>query len=161
MAYRISRNIEASLIDWLTTALTTAGYIPGTRVEKVFAEVYKGALPCICIEQNPEEDTLLEIGSKTWLKTFSISIRIFATSDGLRLDLKDLITDLLEDDIDYYPYTVVNGIVTVKGLPNGTPTGKIKLLKITRNEKELVNTENLVKEDKYRHIISFNAVVSI
>jgi hypothetical protein len=154
MAYRESRNLEASLIDWLTAQLASAGWT-GIRVEKVFTEVYKGTLPAICIEQNPETEIKKEIGSKKWLKNLSFNIRIFATSDGQRLDLKDFITNLLEDDINYYVYTIVNGVVSTKVL-----SGRIIVLEITRNEKELVNTENLEKEDKYRHIISVRAYIA-
>ena len=152
--YRISRNCEASLIDWLTEELSDAGWT-GIRVEKSFAQVYKGTLPCILIEQDPEDDTKLEIGSKTWLKNFSINIRIFATSDGQRLDLKDFITDLLEDDIDFYEYVITNGEVAQKTL-----TGRIVILKITRNEKELKNTENLEAVDRYRHLLSFECYIA-
>jgi hypothetical protein len=155
MSYRISRNIEASLIDWLTTELSDAGWT-GIGVEKSFSQVYGGTLPCILIEQDPEDDTKLEIGSKTWLKNFFINIRIFATSDGQRLDLKDFITDLLEDDIDYYEYVITSGVVSSKSLE-----GRISILEVTRNEKELKNTENLEKEDKYRHIISFKCYIAI
>jgi len=154
MAYREGRNIEASVIDWLTAALTSAGWT-GIRVEKVFAEIYKGSLPAICIEQNPEETTKLEIGSKSWLKTFSINFRVFATSDGQRLDLKDFLVDLLENDINYYVYTVVNGIISSKVL-----SGRLIIREITRNEKELINTENLSQEDKYRHVISVRAYIA-
>jgi len=152
--YRISRNIEASLIDWLTEKLEDGGWT-GIRVEKSFAQVYKGTLPCILIEQDPEDETKLEIGSKTWLKNFFINIRIFATSDGQRLDLKDFITDLLEDDIDFYEYVITNGEVAQKTL-----TGRIVILKITRNEKELKNTENLEAVDRYRNIISVQCYIA-
>jgi hypothetical protein len=152
--YRISRSVEASLIDWITEELSDAGWT-GIRVEKSFAQVYKGTLPCILIEQDPEDDIKLEIGSKTWLKNFSINIRIFATSDGQRLDLKDFITDLLENDINYYSYVITNGEVAQKDL-----TGRIVILKITRNEKELKNTENLESVDRYRNIISFQCYIA-
>jgi hypothetical protein len=154
MAYRISRNIEASLIDWLTEELEDGDWT-GIRVEKSFSQVYKGTLPCILIEQDPEDETKLEIGSKTWLKTFFINIRIFATSDGQRLDLKDFITDLLEDDIDFYEYVITNGEVAQKTL-----AGRIVVLKITRNEKELKNTENLESVDRYRNIISVQCYIA-
>jgi hypothetical protein len=49
----------------------------------------------------------------------------------------------------------VNGVVSTKVL-----SGRIIVLEITRNEKELVNTENLEKEDKYRHIISVRAYIA-
>lgn len=83
MAYRISRNIEASLIDRITADLATDGW-SGIRIEKSFAEVYKGTLPCICINALEIRPEKLEIGSKTNLKYFTITIKIFATSDGQR-----------------------------------------------------------------------------
>jgi len=154
MAYRISRNIEASLIDFVTTELTNAGWT-GIRTEKAFAEVYRGELPAICINVVSVDPTKLEIGSKTNLKYFQISIRIFATSDGQRLDLADFITDLLEDDVNYYAYTIINGVVSAKVL-----TGRIVTLDFITNEKELTNTEGLEREDRYRHLVSFNCYVA-
>lgn len=155
MGYRISRNIEASLIDWLTEELEDAGWT-GIRVEKSFAEVYKGTLPCICInvlEIRPEK---IEIGSKTNLKYFTVNIRIFATSDGNRLDLSDFILDLLEDDVNYYSYTITNGEVAQKDL-----SGRIVITRMLDDRKELVNSENLEKEDKYRHLLTFEALVAL
>ena len=152
--YRISRSIEASLIDWLTEELEDAGWV-GIRIEKAFAEVYKGTLPAICInvlETRPEK---LEVGSKTNLKYFTINIRIFANSDGQRLDLADFITDLLEDDINYYIYTITNGEVAQKDL-----SGRIVITRFFEDRKELINTENLEKEDRYRHLLSFECIVA-
>ena len=154
MAYRISRNIEASLIDWLTEELEDSGWT-GIRIEKAFAEIYKGTLPAICInvlETRPEK---LEVGSKTNLKYFTINIRIFANSDGLRLDLADFITDLLEDDINYYAYTITNGEVAQKDL-----SGRIVITRFFEDRKELINTSNLEKEDRYRHLLSFECIVA-
>lgn len=153
MAYRISRNTEASLIDWLTEELANAGW-SGIRIEKAFSEVYNGTSPCILVnvlETRPEK---LEIGSKTNLKYFTVNIRVFATSDGQRLDLSDFITDLLEDDIDYYNYTITNRVVSSKIL-----TGRIVILRFFENRKELQNSENLEKEDRYRHLLSFECLV--
>jgi hypothetical protein len=155
MAYRQIRNCEASIIDWLTSALTTGGWT-GIRVEKVFAEIYKGTLPAICIgliETRPEK---LEIGSKTNLKYYTINIRIFGTSDGIRCDLADFITDLLEDDINYYAYTITGGVVSAKVL-----TGRIVITRWFDNRKELVNTEVLESVDRYRHLLSFEIIVAI
>ena len=155
MSYRISRNIEASLIDRITADLATDGWV-GIRVEKSFAEVYKGTLPCICINAVEIRPELLEVGSKTNLKYFTISIRIFATSDGQRLDLSDWLCDKLEDDTNYYVYTIASGIVSAKIL-----TGRIVLIRWFEDRKELVNTEVLEKEDRYRHLLSFEAIVAI
>jgi hypothetical protein len=152
--YRISRNIEASLIDWLTEELEDAGWT-GIRTEKSFAEVYKGTLPCICINSLEIRPEKLEIGSKTNLKYFTITIKIFATSDGQRLDLSDFICDLLEDDVNYYSYTITNGAVSAKVL-----SGRIVLTRWFENRKELVNSENLTKEDRYRHLLQWEAIVA-
>jgi hypothetical protein len=152
--YRQSRGLEASTIDWLTTKLADAGW-GGIRIEKAFANVYKGILPCICINTLSVDSTKLEIGSKSNIKYYEISIRIFATSDGNRLDLADFITDLLEDDIDFYIYTVTNGVVSSK-----VKSGKIVILNFLRNEKELTNTENLELIDKFRHIITFRCYIA-
>jgi hypothetical protein len=154
MAYRQSRNIEASLIDWLSAALISAG-LTGIRTEKAFAEAYKGELPCIVINVASVDPTRLEVGSKTNLKYYEVSFRVFATSDGSRLDLADFITDLLEDDINYYAYTITNGVVSAKVL-----SGKIITLNFLRNEKELTNTTNLELQDRYRHIITIRVYVA-
>ena len=154
MAYRISRNCEASLIDYLTQKLIDDGW-SGIRVEKSFAQVYGGTLPCICVnvlEIRPEK---LEIGSKTNLKYFIINIRIFAKSDGQRLDLADWMLDLLEDDINYYIYTITNGEVFSKIL-----TGRIVITRWLDDTKELTNTEVLEHEDRYRHLLSFEAIIA-
>ena len=154
MAYRQIRNCEASIIDWLTAALTTGGWT-GIRVEKVVAEVYAGTLPAICVGLVETRPQRLEIGSKTNLKYYTINIRIFGTSDGIRCDLADFITDLLEDDITYYTYTITNGVVSAK-----VSAGKIVVTKWFDNRKELTNTENLIKADRYRQLLSFECLIS-
>jgi len=152
--YRISRNIEASLIDRITTDLAADGW-SGLRIEKSFAEVYKGTLPCICINALEIRPEKLEIGNKRNLKYFTVNIRIFATSDGQRLDLSDWLLDKLEDDTDYYSYTITGGIVSAKVL-----TGRIVITNFFDDRKELVNTEILEKEDRYRHLLSFETIVA-
>ena len=112
-------------------------------------------LPCILVNVVSPNPNKLEIGSKTWLKNFEIDIRIFTTSDGLRLDLSDWLLDKLENDIDYFVYAIGEGEVSAKTL-----SGKIVIRTIIRSEKELTNIGNLEKEDRYRHIISFRGYVS-
>jgi len=153
--YRISRNIEASLIDWITEELVEHGWI-GIRVEKSFSEVYKGTLPCICVNALEIRPEKLEIGSKTNLKYFTVNIKIFATSDGQRLDLSDWLLDELERDIDYYTYTITNGEVTDKTL-----LGRIILTRWFDNRKELQNTEILESADRYRHLLSYECIIAI
>jgi hypothetical protein len=152
--YRISRNIEASIIDRITADLVADGWT-GIRTEKSFAEVYKGTLPCICVNVQEIRPEKLEIGSKTNLKYFTVYIRIFATSDGNRLDLSDWLLDKFEEDTNYYSYTITDGVVSAKTL-----SGKIVSTRWLENRKELTNSENLEKEDRYRHLLSYEAIVA-
>lgn len=152
--YRLYRAIEASLIDQITSALASDGW--SVRTEKEFSEAWKGNLPCILIGVQENSPIKKEIGSKTYLKYITINFRIFATSDGQRLDLADWLFNEIEDDFDYYTYTITNGEISEKTL-----AGKIRITRILRDEKELQNTENLSVEDKYRHIIQAECLVTL
>lgn len=154
MSYRISRNLEASIIDRITADLVTDGWT-GIYVEKSSAEIYCGHLPAILVNVQEIIPELLEVGSKTHLKYFVVYIRIFAKNDGQRLDLSDWLFGKLEDDTNYYSYTVTNGVVSAKVL-----TGRIVITKWLDNRKELTNTENLEAVDRYRHLLSFEAIVA-
>jgi len=144
--YRERRNIEASLIDKLSERLATDSW--SVRVEKAFARVYEGSLPCLLINVSNLSTIQKEIGTKTKLKEYEVSFRIFSKDDGNRLDLADWLTNELENDFDYIEHDIQNGSVGYN-----VKNGKINILKITDNRKELENTENLAKEDRYRHLI--------
>ena len=153
--YRVSRNLEASVIDYLTAELITDGWI-GIRTVKAFTEVYEGTLPCICVNVLEIRPQKLEIGSKTNIKYFTVNIRIFAKSDGARLDLSDWAFEKIEDDVDYYEYSITDGVVSDKEL-----AGKIVITRYFENKKELTNTENLELADKFRHLISLECYVAM
>jgi hypothetical protein len=154
MAYRISRNCEASLIDKITEWLSDDGWT-GIYVEKSSAEIYGGHFPAILINAQEIRPETLEVGSKTKIKYFTIYIRIFAQNDGMRLDLSDWLFDKLLDDVNYYSYTITGGEVAAKDL-----TGRIVITRFFENRKELVNSEGLEKEDRYRHLLSFEIIVA-
>ena len=86
--YRTYRNLESSIIDKITSDLKADGWV--VRVEKAFAEVYEGKLPCICVSMEESDTLSREIGSKSYLENILVSIRIFAENDGNRLDLASL-----------------------------------------------------------------------
>jgi hypothetical protein len=156
MAYRLSRNLEASLIDYFRAEALTDNW-KDLAIEKNLKQAII-AIPSICISIIDTDNPPLEIGSGVFLKFPRINIRIFAKDDGMRLDLADWVIEKLEGDIDYYTYTISGGIVTGK-----TIAGSVGGINITRNEKELANTnpENLEKEDRYRHLISFTCNVGL
>lgn len=152
--YRKSRNIEASLIDFITAELSVDGWT-GINVSKGFPQDYKGKLPMIGIEALELRPQKLEIGSKRNLKYFTVKIRIIAKNDGQRLDLADWLFDELEEDIDFYEYVITSGQVSTKTL-----TGRLVITKWFENRKELQNTEVLESEDRYRHVFIFEVIVA-
>lgn len=152
--YRLSRNVEASAIDFLTTQLAADGW-SGIRVEKGFSQVYGGTLPCIAVDLFDRPDKRLELGSDTLSNFINLEFRIFAKSDGGRQDLKDWLLEKVISGIPYYEYTVVDGVVTVK-----TAKGRINILTIKYNRKELVNLDNLSIEDKFRHLLTLSCRVA-
>jgi hypothetical protein len=155
MAYRNYRNLEATLIDYIAAQLIADGWT-GIRTEKSFAEVYKGTTPCICVSMEESDALSREIGSKSYLENISVSIRIFATSDGQRLDLASWMLSKIMLGMDYYTYTITNGVVSSKIL-----AGRIIILDVIANRKELKNTDNLDSIDRYRHLISARVRVSL
>lgn len=153
-SYRLSRNTEASVVDYLKEKLLIDGWT-NIRVEKGFSQAYEGTLPCITIDLFDRPDKRLELGSNILSKFIVLEIRVFATSDGIRLDLKDWLTDLVISGIPYNEYIISNGIVTTK-----SKKGRINILEITTNRKELTNIENLSKEDKFRHLLTLRCRVA-
>ena len=151
--YRIYRNLESSIIDKITSDLIADGWI--VRVEKSFAEVYKGTLPCICISEEDSDVKRREIGSNSYLEDILVSIRIFATSDGQRLDLASWMLSKIMPGTNYYEYTITNGVAS-KDLK-----GTINVLEITANRKELRNSDNLDSIDRYRHLLSLKVRVAL
>jgi hypothetical protein len=147
MTYRESRNIEASILDWLTEKLAEDGWTD-INVHKVFANVYKQKLPALLVNVNSTESTHLEVGNKKYLNYYNLYFRIFGENDGNRLDLTDWLLHHLEHDVPYYEYTIEAGQIT-----NKQQCGRITVLKISRNEREFMNTEILDKEDRYRQLI--------
>jgi hypothetical protein len=145
--YRLSRNSEASLLDFISTELEKDGWV-GINVLKGFPQEYKGKTPFIGIEALNRPIARKELGTDKIYDDVIITIRIFATSDGMRLDLSDWLISKLILGMDYYNYTIVNGVINSKVL-----SGRINTLKITDNRKELTNTENLETEDRYRQLI--------
>lgn len=150
--YRLQRNIEASLINYIKNNLTIDNW-HCIRVEKSFANAYDGELPCIVVMAENRPYTRIEIGSKQIFQDVDISIRIFATNDGLRLDLSDWLLDKLLEQIDYYEYIVIGND------ESSELSGKINIIGNINSKKELLNSESLSDYDKYRHIFTFTCRV--
>jgi hypothetical protein len=153
MAYRNYRNLEATLIDYIEVQLLADGW-SGIRTTKAFAEIYKGALPAICVSMEESDALSREIGSKSYLENILVSIRIFATSDGQRLDLASWMLSKIMPGLDYYTYVITSGVAAK------TLAGRIIILETTANRKELKNTDNLDIIDRYRHVLTFRCRIA-
>ena len=159
--YRASRNLEASLIDYLVEELDNDGWegiqcVKSLKRDKQGVILLKPPIILINVISNPRQK--LEIGSGKFLTFPIVYIRIFATNDGQRLDLADWVLEKLEGDITYYSYMIDDGQVHTKH-----ESGAISIINIARDEKELVNTnpESLEEEDRYRHLIEFSCYVGL
>ena len=149
MPYREKRNIEASYVDKILSWLTEDSW-SGISVVKSRTEAYE-KIPSICVEVSNHSPVLKEIGNYKNIRYFTVNIRIFADNDGQRLDLSDwLFYKLEETNINYYIYTITNGAVSSKIL-----SGKLRINRWIDDGKELTNTEDVDRKDKFRHILRF------
>jgi len=153
MPYRTSRNFEASVIDFINEKLDATGSgWSNIRVEKSFSYVYDGALPCICVRVGTTEHTRAEIGGTSTYRTANILIDIFATSDGIRLDLKDWLIANIRAGVIYYNYTIVNGATDSK-----VEDGRINILNIDDVPIDFdMDKDKLDVADRYRHLITLS-----
>lgn len=157
--YRVSRNIEASLVDYFTAQVATDWTNFNIRVEKNFASVYKGTLPCLCITVDDDPPIRRECASTALIQLFVVRLRIFATSDALRQDLKDWLLTKITNDFDYYAYTTSENINKDYVVSAKILSGKISIMNYIENRKEITNVENAPDVDKFRHVISFTVRV--
>jgi len=151
---RITRCLENSVIDYIEAQLTADSW-SGIRVEVDFSEAFKEPLGCIVINADDNPDTRLEVGSNQLMKTFILEFRLFCTGNAQRKDLRDWLKEKIMAGIPYYEYSLTAGVETKSALK-----GRVSVNRIIANRKELINSENLSKYDKYRHIVSVNCRVA-
>lgn len=150
MAYRISRNIEASLIDYLTSNFDADW--TNISVEKTFAKVYDIALPTICIRTNTTTHDKAEIGGDATIRTVQILLDIFATSDGQKLDLTDYIIEKLKGGCPYYDYVISNGTIESK-----TANGRIRVTSAEVTPIDFdTDRDKLDVHDRFRTLITLS-----
>lgn len=152
--YRVSRNIEASFIDFITDSVAIDWV--GVNVCKTFSRVYKLELPVVCIRLSDTIHTSAELGSNATVRTPLILIDIFGTSAGNALDLKDYLVKKLKSGIKYFEYTIALGKVTSK-----VQRGRIRVLRIsdTPVNFDIDDKAALDFRDRYRHLLSINASI--
>lgn len=149
MAYRESRNIEASFIAAIEAALTNGGWT-GVSTVKAFQKAYDTALPVICVRQNVTVHDPAEVGSTATYRTATILVDIFATSIGQAEDLKDFLISSLKGGFVYSTIIVTNNVA------QKTTAGRITITKIIDTPVNLGDElTRLDVHDRYRWLLSF------
>jgi len=146
--YRVSRNLEASIIEFLRDELY--GSWSNVKCEKTFSRVYDIDLPVILVRCGTTVHPRAQIGDNATMRTATILIDIFAENDGQRLDLKDWLIETIKNGCPYYEYEIVNGEID-----DQTLNGKIQVREISDTPIDFdVPKNNLEPHDRYRHLIS-------
>ena len=147
--YRISRNIEASIIDYLTSELADASW--NVSVEKSYANV-STSKPTIVVSCQDTDHDLAETGSKSTVRTAFVILDFFCENDGQRLDLKDFVISVIKQGCPYYVKVIADGEED-----SSTQDGN---LTITIEGDAPINygvdKENLEKLDRYKHRITLS-----
>lgn len=148
--FSTTRNVELSILDYLETEVEADWN--GVSVVKGFNQAYKEKLPVVAIRHLREDSTRKEIGGTDLIDTHTIVIDVFATSDGMRLDLADYIKNKLKLGWPYYIFSKDSGdnqtLVKVQSGRNSV----FEFLENTRVE----FGQDVEAHDRFRHHISFN-----
>ena len=158
--YKVSRNIEASFVDFLKEQLELSW--TNISVIKGFEKAYdtKIPLPVVAIRAENTVYDKVEIGSNSFTRTVQVFVNLFADSDGLRLDLKDSIIGILKNGLIYYEYTIAkqgrNAIIEEK-----EANGRIRIQSIddTPIDFNIDDKTKLNERDKYRHLLTLSVSI--
>jgi hypothetical protein len=150
MTYRESRNIEASLREYLTTNLNVD--YPTVACEIGYRNLDGDDLPIVLVRLSDTIHERIEVGTISTRRLPLVLIDIYAaTGDGQRLDLKDYLISKLKGQITYKEYTVTGNVAT--SVANGT-------MMVTNIEDTPVDfnidKSELNKVDRYRHLLSLS-----
>lgn len=155
--YRQSRNLEASLIDFLEDRLEEEHW-NNILLTKSFAEAAtlfnkNSGTAIICVRASDTNRKRFEIGTDNLVRSELILIDVLATSDGQRLDLVDFLIDELKIGCPYFEYQVEKSEIMSK-----IQTGRILFTNIDDKPVNFnVDKSALDVSDRYRHLISLTA----
>ena len=149
--YRTSRNLEASIIDFITTQIAESPYAwTNINIEKSFANIYELSMPSICVIADTTTFTPVEVGDNLFRRETLIVIDLFTENDGQRLDLKDTLLAILRDGCPFYEFTITRSGRTSSA--SKIQNGRIRILKVADAPVKFgVDKEKLDVRDRYRH----------
>jgi len=145
-----TRNCELSTLYYLETQLASAW--SGVTLVKSFNKAYAKdvSLPVVAVALEDISTERREIGTTAINNLYTIAIDIFATSDGMRLDLVDFIINQLKDGWTYYIYSHPSGS---NATLDKTADGKIRVNSFVENTRVEISEYSQDVKDRYRHTI--------
>jgi hypothetical protein len=161
--YKESRNIEKSCIEAIKIILLEHNY-DNVEVVRTFKKVYeipfdpKKGTAVICVRIGDTSYTGMELGSNLTMREPLILIDLFTSSDGQRLDLKDILISGLKGGFDYYEYTTIGGVTEDAYYDSGeSSNGSIEVNKIGDTPLDFgINKSELDPHDRYRSLITLH-----
>ncbi len=153
--YRATRNIEASIIDYLTTNLNADW--TGISVENTFAEVSGDNLPVVLVRTSDIDHESHELGSSSTKRFPLMLIDVYAEDDGLKLDLLDYLVEKLKAGLLYYTYVITNGVASK------TLAGRIRVelpIRVTHVDLN-VDKSDLSVVDRFHSLISLDCSINV
>ncbi len=146
--YRVSRDIEASLVDFLKPLFLADWGID--RIEKTFKNVKGINLPMLVLRAGETDHTKAEVGDTATIRTTQVLIDIFANSDGQKLDIKDWLINNIKDGCPFLEHTVVDGEVDSTVL-----FGRIRVLTIEDTPVDFgIQKDDLEIPDRFHNLVT-------
>ena len=146
--FSVTRNIELSTLFYLETELAISW--SGVTLVKSFNKAYAKtvSLPIVSVMLGDITTDPKEVGTTEIVNTYAVELDIFATSDGMRLDLVDTILNLLKTGWTYYTYS--NGAGEA---PDKVQAGRVYITEFLDNSKAIISEFSQEAKDRYRHTI--------
>jgi len=148
--FRESRNVELSLLYYLTNSFTSDW--TGITTIKTFNDVYAKDvnIPIVCVRLSQTTTARTEIGSDTLDNKYLLIIDVFARSDAQRLDLTDYIKDKLKSGWVHYDHSHASGDNTTL---DRTANGRDYVVDFIDDSKiDVIGSTD--EKDRYRQSIS-------
>ncbi len=154
-AYRITRNIEISTKDFISTNLNIDWSNPTINVYRSWGEVSGNNLPCVTVRSGTPTHNRVEVGSFSTRRETLLLIDVFAKNEGQLLDLVDYLVDKLKKSWTYKEITVTDGV------SSSVDNGLVTCLTITPTPVSLnINKSELDKVDRHRYLISISCTTN-
>lgn len=107
MNYTQSRCAELSTLKYIEDNLATNW--PGVKLVKSWTQLEKIDVPVICALLADTLYNRKELGNTEYRHTYMLTIDVFASSDGMRIDLTDWLMNTLNPGWTYYEVSLDSG----------------------------------------------------